>query len=142
MISLKEIKKAVNDKLYAIAGLPIYGKETKEGYEYPCLFVELVTKQYKRGNVNWGTGGVTVKITYLQETVDEEKQLKLVDLVKEHFGLNLKVEERYLSTGEIDMDYVGQNQDILQITIDIPYEECLHKEEDETGIMQELEIRR
>lgn len=141
MISLKEIKRAVNDKLYEITGLPLYGKETKEGYEYPCLFIELLTKPYKRGNVNWGSGGVKVKVTYLQETVDEEKQLMLVDLVKEHFGLNLKVGERYLSTGEIEMDYAGQKQDILQITIDIPYEECLY-EEDNTEIMQELEIRR
>lgn len=139
MLSLVEIKKASNRLLKEATGLKIYGKEITEGYTTPSLFIEIVSKPFKRETRDFAKSGFTLKITYFQETPEELDQLRLIDTVKQAFGMTFKVGDRVLTVGEITHDYAGQKEDILQISVDFDYYENTTTEP-EGEIAEELEV--
>lgn len=107
----------------------IYGKEIKEGYTTPSFFTEIIDKGSRAETRNFAGGGFTVKITYFQKIKNELDQLKKVDEIKNLFGLIFLVGDRRLTVGEYSHDYIGEYNDILQISIDIDYKENTIKEE-------------
>lgn len=142
-IKFVEIKKAVNELLkgrYPPPQYRIYGKEIKEGYDAPCFFTEILDKGSSGETKNFASGGFTVKITYFQTEKNELDQLEKVDEIKDLFGLIFCVGDRRLTIGEFSHDYIGEYQDILQISIEIDYKENTQKE-DTASVAQELGIR-
>lgn len=123
MLSNVAIKAAINDLLGKATGLKIYGKEVVEGYETPSLFTEKVSKPFQRETIGFAKSGFTIKITYFQSSPDELEQMRLLDTVREAFGMTVKIENRTLTVGEITHDYVGQKEDILQISVDFDFYE-------------------
>lgn len=123
MLSNVEIKTAINDLLSKATGLKIYGKEVVEGYETPSLFTEKVSKPFQRETIGFAKSGFTIKITYFQSSPDELEQMRLLDTVREAFGMTVKIGSRTLTVGEITHDYVGQKEDILQISVDFDFYE-------------------
>ena len=123
MLSQAEIKMAANELLREATGLKIYGKEVTEGYGTPSLFVEIVPKPLLRETRDFAKSGFAIKITFFQETPEELEQLRLVDTVKEAFGMVFAVQERKLTVGELTYDYVGQKEDILQISVEFDFYE-------------------
>lgn len=139
-IKFTEIKKAVNELLkrrYPPPQYRIYGKEIQEGYEAPCFFTEILDGGSSAETKNFAKGSFTVKITYFQETKNELEQLEKVDEIKDLFGLFFCVGDRKLTTGEFSHTYIGEYQDILQISIDIDYRENTRKE-DPALMMEEI----
>lgn len=123
MLSQAAIKTAANELLKTATGLKIYGKEITEGYATPSLFIEIVSKPYQSKTRDFSKSGFSLKITYFQEVSDELKQLQLVDTIKEAFGMVFEVQQRRLTVGEITYDYIGQKEDILQISVDFDFYE-------------------
>lgn len=123
MLSQAAIKTAANELLKEATGLKIYGKEITEGYTTPSLFIEIIPKPFQRKTRGFAKSGFTLKITYFQETPEELQQLQLVDTVKEAFGMVFTVQDRRLTVGEITHDYIGQKEDILQISVDFEFYE-------------------
>lgn len=123
MLSQTAVKAAANELLKAATGLKIYGREVTEGYDTPSLFTELVMKPYRRETENFAKSGFSIKITYFQETPDELQQLQLMDRVKEAFGMVFEVQDRKLTVGEITSDYIGQKENILQISVEFDFRE-------------------
>lgn len=123
MLSHVAIKTAINDLLESATGLKTYGKDVTQGYDTPSLFIEMIDKPFKRETQNYAKSGFTIKITYFQQTVNEMDQMKLLDTVREAFGMIVKIEDRKLTVGEMTHDYVGQKSDILQISVDFDYYE-------------------
>lgn len=107
----------------------IYGKEIREGYDAPCFFTEILDRGSRAETKNFAKGGFTVKITYFQTEKNELDQLEKVDEIKDLFGLFFCVEDRKLTIGEFSHDYIGEYQDILQISIEIDYKENTQKED-------------
>lgn len=107
----------------------IYGKEIKEGYDAPCFFTEILDRGSRAETRNFAKGGFTVKITYFQTAKNELDQLEKVDEIKDLFGLFFCVGDRKLTVGEFSHDYIGEYQDILQISIEIDYKENTQKED-------------
>lgn len=105
----------------------IYGKEIREGYDAPCFFTEILDRGGKAETRNFAKGGFTVKITYFQTAKNELDQLEKVDEIKDLFGLFFCVGDRKLTIGEFSHDYIGEYQDILQISIEIDYKENTQK---------------
>ncbi|NBI72143.1 hypothetical protein D3Z50_13940 [Clostridiaceae bacterium] len=131
-IKFTEIKKALNELLkgrYPPPQYKIYGKEIKEGYEPPCFFTEVLDRGSRAETRNFARGGFTVKITYFQREKDELDQLEKADGIKDLFGLIFCVGDRRLTVSEISCDYIGEYQDILQVSIDIDYRENTQKED-------------
>lgn len=117
----------------------IYGKEIREGYDAPCFFTEILDKGSKAETKNFAKGGFTVKITYFQKEKNEFDQLEKVDEIKCLFGLFFCTGNRKLTIGEFSHDYIGEYQDILQISIEIDYKENTQKE-DTASIAQEIGV--
>lgn len=107
----------------------IYGKEIREGYNAPCFFTEILDRGSRAETRNFAKGGFTVKITYFQKEKNELDQLEKVDEIKDLFGLFFCVGDRKLTVGEFSHDYIGEYQDILQISIEIDYKENTQKED-------------
>ena len=107
----------------------IYGKEIREGYDVPCFFTEILDRGSRAETRNFTKGGFTVKITYFQTAKNELDQLEKVDEIKDLFGLFFCVGDRKLTVGEFSHDYIGEYQDILQISIEIDYKENTRKED-------------
>ena len=105
----------------------IYGKEITEGYDAPCFFTEILDRGSRAETRNFAKGGFTVKITYFQTAKNELDQLEKVDEIKDLFGLFFCVGDRKLTVGEFSHDYIGEYQDILQISIEIDYKENTQK---------------
>lgn len=125
-----EIKKAVNGLLKGrYPPYKIYGKEIKEGYDTPCFFTEILDKGSRAETRNFAKGGITVKITYFQAEKNEMDQLEKADEIKDLFGLVFCVGDRRLTVGEYSHDFIGEYQDILQISIDIEYKENTQKDD-------------
>lgn len=89
---------------------------------------------------NFTRGGFTVKITYFPEKKSELDQLKKVDEIKELFGMIFCVGNRKLTVGEYSHDYIGEYQDILQISVEFDYLENTSKEVTEP-IAETIEAR-
>ena len=107
----------------------IYGKEIKEGYDTPCFFTEILDRGGKGETKNFAKGGFTIKITYFQTEKNELDQLEKVDEIKDLFGLIFCVGDRKLTIGDFSHDYIGEYQDILQISIEVDYKENTQKED-------------
>ena len=107
----------------------IYGKEIREGYDAPCFFTEILDRGSRAETRNFAKGGFTVKITYFQKAKNELDQLEKVDEIKDLFGLFFCVGDRKLTIGDFSHDYIGEYQDILQISIEIDYKENTQKED-------------
>lgn len=107
----------------------IYGKEIREGYDAPCFFTEILDRGSRAETRNFAKGGFTVKITYFQTEKNELDQLEKVDEIKDLFGLFFCVGDRKLTVGDFSHDYIGEYQDILQISIEIDYKENTQKED-------------
>ncbi len=107
----------------------IYGKEIREGYDAPCFFTEILDRGSRAETKNFAKGGFTIKITYFQAEKNELDQLEKVDEIKDLFGLIFCVGDRKLTVGEFSHDYIGEYQDILQISIEIDYKENTQKED-------------
>ena len=102
----------------------------------PSFFTEILDKGSKAESKNFIRGGFTVKITYFPEKKSELDQLKKVDEIKELFGMVFCVGDRKLTVGECSHDYIGEYQDILQISIEFDYLENTSKEK--TGPVAEI----
>ena len=117
----------------------IYGKEIKEGYDAPCFFTEILDRGSRAETKNFAKGGFTIKITYFQAEKNELDQLEKVDEIKDLFGLIFCVGDRKLTIGDFSHDYIGEYQDILQISIEIDYKENTQKE-DTAPVAQEIGV--
>lgn len=107
----------------------IYGKEIREGYDAPCFFTEILDRGSRAETRNFAKGGFTIKITYFQAEKNELDQLEKVDEIKDLFGLIFYVGDRKLTIGDFSHDYIGEYQDILQISVEIDYKENTQKED-------------
>ena len=124
-----EIKKAVNGLLkQKYPNIKRYGKEVVEGYETPSFFVDILPKATKHETKNFLKGGFTIQITYFPKKLDEIDQIKKVNELKELFGMVLQVGDRYLTVGEIEVDYIGELSNILQVSVEFDYKEKKERE--------------
>lgn len=140
-IKFTEIKKAINKLLSSkYPGYTIYGKEVKEGYSTPSFFTEILDKGSQAETRNFAKGGFTIKITYFQAAKNELDQLEKVDEIKDLFGLFFCVGDRKLTIGDFSHDFIGEYQDILQISIEIDYKENTRKE-DTASIAREISVK-
>lgn len=100
----------------------VYTDEITKGFKQPCFFVKLIKR---RGNEtkNINSNSISVVLTYFADATTN-KQLAFLDCeddIDELFGKGFFVGVRYLHIKNIASERIGENQDILQITIDIDY---------------------
>lgn len=116
---IRDIKTACNDVLVqAFPQYPVYGNDTRDGYQRPSFFTELIPRTYRRTSKRAVNAAYTYKATFLETTHDESVCLGIVDQITDAFEFLIKVGKEHLVVEEIDYDWIDTNHDVLQVTID------------------------
>lgn len=129
----------------AVAGLikskynyKIYTDEIVEGFKQPCFFIKLVRRTDPQ-TVNFNSNALAVIITFFASP-SANKEIAYLDMTDDLnllFGNGFKADDRHLKVKNITADRIGENQDILQVTINIDYFDELVRIEPE-WMMEEL----
>lgn len=137
-LSQVAIWKAVAKKLHDEYKCTVYSDEVLEEFTMPCFFVKLLMSS-KMQTKNFIKRNVTIIATYFpsNEDKDEEHYLTVFDKILILFQMGFPVGDRYLHVDDIQQDRVGEEDDILQITMDITFMDTTGRIEKmkEEGIM-------
>mgnify|MGYP001232335933 FL=1 len=127
MLTLVDVKAAINALLKDKYGYKVYGREVKEGFETPSFFVELLVDGMNAENVNFTSNTLTVIITYFQSEPSDLDNIKKYDGIKALFMPKLVVKDRHLTTGNFRYEYA--DTDFMQIYFDLNYYDGTTKDE-------------
>lgn len=137
-LSQVAIWKAVAKKLHEEYKCTVYSDEVLEEFTMPCFFVKLLMSSEMQTK-NFIKRNVTIIATYFpsSEAKDEEHYLTVFDKFLILFQMGFPVDDRYLHVDDIHQDRVGEEDDILQITMDITFMDTTGRIEKmkEEGIM-------
>lgn len=140
MIRIDELKTTCNEIVKAaFPDMAVYGNDTVDGYEPLSFFSEILSKGLKHSSRNYMEKGATYKLTLFEKTHDEAFCLDVFEKIQEAFGMTIRIGNRYLLVGEISSDFIGENANILQISIDFDWIDAKPRKETEE-IMQEIYI--
>lgn len=141
---MTDIVTAITKKLTGEFDCPIYSDEVRENFKKPCFFIAfsiVVTPQ----TVNFCEKEVTVTLTYFpkDDMRDEIHYLDVFDRIHMLFPIGLKAGERFIHINDISEDRVGEDQDILQITLVFNYLETTGHDagEGQAELMGDLSLR-
>lgn len=121
-LSQVAIWKAVAKKIHEEYKCTVYSDEVLEEFTMPCFFVKLLMSSEMQTK-NFIKRNVTIIATYFpsNEDKDEEYYLTVFDKFLILFQMGFPVGDRYLHVDDIQQDRVGEEDDILQITMDITF---------------------
>lgn len=121
-LSQVAIWKAVAKKIHEEYKCTVYSDEVLEEFTMPCFFVKLLMSSEMQTK-NFIKRNVTIIATYFpsNEDKDEEQYLTVLDKFLILFQMGFPVGDRYLHVDDIQQDRVGEEDDILQITMDITF---------------------
>lgn len=127
MLTPIEIENAVSQILRKKTSFKVYEQDVKKSFAAPCFFVSCELKNFKASNKN--TFSVTADISIFffsprsgnERTRNEELALKVMGMLPTWFTPNFKVGDRYLTTGFVNTDFVGDDADILCCTFSSTY---------------------
>ena len=116
-LSQVAIWKAVAKKIHEEYRCTVYSDEVLDEFTMPCFFVKLLMSSEMQTK-NFIKRNVTIIATYFpsNEDKDEEHYLTVFDKFLLLFQIGFPVGDRYLH-----IDRVGEEDDILQITMDITF---------------------
>lgn len=122
MLKQKEILEAVIALIKSEYSYKIYASEVKKNYEQPCFFIKLV-KSKQTQTKNFNSNSLSVILTYFasKEKDKELEYLNVIDGIAQLFGIGFHAGKRYLHVESVSDERIGEDQDILQISIDMPY---------------------
>lgn len=109
----------------------VYSDEVREDFEKPCFFIksfmhsQLQNKFYIKRNQS-------IICTYFpdEEDKNEDHYMEMTDRFLLLFQRGISVEDRYFDVTDIHGDRIGEDDDIMQFTIEITYM-------DTTGVLEE-----
>ena len=109
----------------------VYSDEVREEFEKPCFFIkslmhsQLQNKFYIKRNLS-------IICTYFpdEENKNEEHYMEITDRFLLLFQQGISVEDRHFDVMDIHGDRIGEDEDIMQFTIEISYM-------DTTGVLED-----
>jgi len=116
-----------------------YGIEVMQGYEVPAFFTELKPVTIEAVNHNITRNVYTFYIDYFQSEVDEIDIFEKVEVLKSVFGNYIMVGDRAIDVSNFSHDYIGQDNDILEISLDLEWSENIMKPKTEP-VMESVTI--
>ena len=91
--------------------------------------------------VNWMHKELDIRITYYTNDKNEIAYMDVVDRVQQMLSIGVQVDDRYLKVASVEDDRVGEEDDILAITVIISYLERVYKNQTEVDMMEELSMQ-
>lgn len=121
MIRITDIYASVSALLKGEYGYKIYGNEVLEGFKKPSFFVQLLPVTVSNASTNFHEESYSIIITYFQAQPDSLDNYKKVDRIRELFGQKLRIGERFVNVTDFSFNFAGNNDDVLQITVEIEF---------------------
>ena len=122
-----------------------YGRDTVDKAITPYFFVSCVPLVSEHESRNLNRKACIIRITYVQRVADQADNLDKLDALYDAFGLTLSIPEadsptvtRKLHVYEYACDYVGEDDNILQISFTLRWYDSTQGEYDGTGDGVEL----
>lgn len=142
IIKMTDIMQSIVGILKAEFKCKVYSDEMLENFTKPCFFITAIPVAIPQ-TVNFLEKHLSIVLTYFPKDSmrNEIHYLDVFDRIQSHFTLGLKVKDRFLHVDKVTPDRVGEEQDILQITIEFIYMEQVGKKKAPAEIMEEVEIR-
>ena len=100
-----------------LPALPVYGNTVLDGYKRPALFSELLVSPYERPGLYSHEYGYTYKVTLLETTHDEAYCYSIFETIRSGFGQKVAVGDGHLVVDTIEMDWIDERSDVLQVTV-------------------------
>lgn len=141
VVKYVEIITKVTEKLKNKFNCKIYADEVLENFQKPCFFIKLESTNAQQ-TINFAQKTVSVILTYFpaDNQCNEIHYLDIFDKIESIFQCGLQLQERYLHTDNISVDRVGEDMDILQITIDFTYLERIPSQKPNAELLEEVEL--
>ena len=143
MLKQTDILQAVTALLKSRYQYEIYADEVKQGFKQPCFFIKFIKRKTTQ-NKSYNSNSFTIILSYFasKKTSKEVEFMEVVDEITELFSIGFHAGSRYLHVDTVSDEKIGEDQDILQISIDLPYFDTTGYEPD-AGFdkMQEINIR-
>lgn len=119
MISYKQIKKSINDKLKGSFQVEINSKDIQEGFTRPSFFVEF-DNMNRQGLESQVERSFTTRIYYFPKNKDAPSMeiLDVLETLESLFELKLQVSDRHFNILETDSNVTDG---ILQFEFDIAF---------------------
>ncbi len=119
----------------------VYSDEVKEDFRKPCFFIA-ATSVMTPQSVNWLQKELTVTLTYYAKASEKNEihYMDIVDRIQLLFQVGIQVNDRYLKIDSVEDDRVGEEDDILQITITIPYLERTTGTDTTADLIEEVDM--
>lgn len=137
-MTIESIKAAIVKKLQErYPGTPCYGVETLDGYKKPCFFLYL-DGSVILSTVNYIQMRCEAEIVRIQPKTNESDAIQFFENTASMFAPQIKVGDQFLSTENLDFSYLGENQDIPQISFEFEY--YIKKERETAEIMKQAII--
>lgn len=123
-------------------GYRVYSDEVREKFKKPCFFIAATSRMTPKTG-NWMEKELKLAITYYAQDTDknEVSYMDVIDRVQLLFQIGIPAADRYLHIESVEDDRVGEEQDILQILVTIPYIEQVKKIKTAAESMEEIRFR-
>ena len=131
MLKENEILEATKLKLKSIYSYPVYLDDVTEDFLAPCFFLKLIRSTRQDGKyTNYNT--CTLYINYFSALAGDDGQMEryeVKDNVIELFYTGLFVTDRHIKFGTISAITVGQDKDIVEISLPFSYFDAIPQTE-------------
>jgi len=141
-MTLSELKKgllSLMQTIYPETEYKYYGMDVSEGFERPSFFTQIKPVDMDPNNYNSRNNRVTFFIDYMQEIVDEVDALDKIQLIRDTFGLAVKIGDRAVKVVSFDYDFIGTERNIPEIGIDLEWMDRIDHTEN-LPLMESAEI--
>ena len=118
-----------------------YSTSVVENYTRPCIFTQIKPVEADITNYNTRSNHVVFYITYLAKKADEAESLRLIDGIRDLFGLYVKVGKRAVRVESFDWDFIGDNRDIPDISVGLYWYDQIEHNTD-APVMEQVHTRK
>ena len=135
-----DIIKAVADLLKVKFGCKVYADEVLEGFKKPCFFVKFITATRRQTKYTFKRT-VSAFLTYFPKD-KQRNEIHYLDVFEEIHALfveGFRAGDRYLQVGRISDSRIGDDADILQVTLSISYLDYIQRPQSE-DYMEDLQM--
>jgi len=121
MITLVDIKKAINDALVPTGLKPPYGNEVKEGFSRPCFFVNLIPVTSDTFKRDTSENSLMVEIVYFSANKTDLENLQMYDTLKGILTPILTIGNRKLLVRNFRAEVIDEDDHIYSVKFDLNY---------------------
>lgn len=127
-----DIIKAVAELLKARFHCKVYADEVLEGFKKPCFFIKFITTTRRQTKYTFKRT-ISAILTYFPKD-DKRNEIHYLDVFEAIHGLfveGFRAADRYLQVGRISDSRIGDDADILQVTLSISYLDYIQRPQSE-----------